>query len=754
MHAYGKDKYFHEKVEPWILAFNADCIKVMPEDVGAFLDQWLSERVSLPKKPSENGNRTKPKRIERTLTNFRHTFSTFPDELRDLMRSNEFLLPVDNFRACRAHEADSNLMARLQELEVMDKNVDRKSFHGQFAVSRGSDSNLEAFIDKVDATLIYYKNSKLELRREAFQKHEKEHGFTLASAKTANLVGKTLGPSSTLADVDDQKWLHEIGLMDTLNIAIVGGGPTGLMCAIEAAILGHHVEVIEARPSAVRARAIGLYPETMVTLCRIGAPAEMFNDNFLWCDKAGVTIFDLEFFLAQIALKLGVTIYRNATAIVTDSIAHGILKVRHSHESGRTVYSEYDEFGMVRMRHGVAQRLAMEEFELSFDKIVNCEGSAHRSFAEHLTGDKAKASAPVMATAADVLDVLGNDRQRYLSEWDDHIDKVINEVDWAGYTQALRSDTVPHKVNCFVCNMPRQVFKEGPRANGGGNYEAPHLMSRCPVDWIGIPIPPNLTKSLELLGATEANFVSKGQLNTVAGDKKAGAQEPPKGLAASFGLEDKLIDRIHFEGIFPANADQALKGKEPAEVLKALFRACDVSDDIDDAGLARFISAECSFTSAAQNAVGVFDAAPVALRTQQGLTTMPQGNRAYAQMAHGFVPGSRHRNQIEYYILGDSLCSAWYRWGVGVLDAIVNARFFGQSLLQPSYKGRSMCIKQLEERMAIRTVQTSAYFYHFSRLLSNDARMLRVVKELESAQAAAKAPSTVKAEPGAAVIHW
>merc|ERR1711963_831880 len=110
--------------------------------------------------------------------------------------------------------------------------------------------------------------------------------------------------------------MGEIGMMDTLSIVIVGGGPTGLMCAIEAAIIGHHVEVVEARPSAVRARAIGLYPETMATLCRIGAPAEMFNDNFLWCDKAGVTIFDLEFFLGQIAMKLGVTVYWNATALV------------------------------------------------------------------------------------------------------------------------------------------------------------------------------------------------------------------------------------------------------------------------------------------------------------------------------------------------------------------------------------------------------------------------------------------------------
>ncbi|CAK0849980.1 unnamed protein product [Prorocentrum cordatum] len=661
-------------------------------------------------------------RAQRAVTSFRQTFSTFPEELRILMQSREFLQPPTSSRACRAHEADPRLEDRLKELKSMEESLGEQSFRGQYAVCRGAGDDPETFIAKVDAALIYYRKSKLELRREAGQKQEQ-----------AGCV------------------------MDTFNIVVIGGGPTGLLCAIEAAILGHHVDVVETRPSAVRARAVGLYPETMVTLARLGAPAEMFNDNLLWCDKAGATIFDLEFFLSQIALKLGVTIYRNATAVVTDSISQGVLQVRRRLASGRTVHAEGDELGLVRLRHSTQQVLAIESFELSFDKIVNCEGSTKRDFSEALVGDKGNASASMMATAADTLEVVGMDRQAYLTGWDSHIDKVINEVDWIGFTEALRDGSVPCEVQCFVCNMPRQVFRMGPRDDGLGDYEVPHLMASCPVDWIAVPVPPNQSKSFKIRGAMQADPTSKGQLYSVASSTKDAKDEYSKGLAASFGLEDKLIERIQFEGMFLGSANHILNNKKPFEVFTALLRALDVIDDVDDRGLSQFMSQENGFDSPAQNAMGVFKAAPVALRTEHVIPNLSEEKRQFAQLAHGFVPCSKHRDHIEYFILGDSLHSAWYRWGVGLLDAAHSAKVFGQSLLEHSFEGRSKCMRALESRMAKRAVHTMAYFYHFNSRLAEDHRMLRFVKELDSKQSAEvlcpAVPPVLGVSPQSAVHH-
>uniref|UniRef100_A0A1I7SW34 F-actin monooxygenase n=1 Tax=Bursaphelenchus xylophilus TaxID=6326 RepID=A0A1I7SW34_BURXY len=92
-----------------------------------------------------------------------------------------------------------------------------------------------------------------------------------------------------------------------MNVLVIGAGPCGLRAAIEAALLGCHVVVIESRDKFTRNNVLHLWQFVIHDLKALGA--KVFMPKFCTGSIEHISIRKLQFILLKIALVLGVQFY-------------------------------------------------------------------------------------------------------------------------------------------------------------------------------------------------------------------------------------------------------------------------------------------------------------------------------------------------------------------------------------------------------------------------------------------------------------
>lgn len=579
-------------------------------------------------------------------------------------KSNELASPL-----AKSHD-------RVSRQSIVEMTVVKGSVSAELVVSASEDK--ERYVERWDSVLLYYIRSEL-----------------------AGAIPHSLRPYGR-------------------DVVVVGGGPCGMFAAIVAALRNNRVRVVEMRPCAVRRRNIGLFPQDILTLARLGAPIELFNNTLFWCEKAGVTLFDLELFLNATALKVGVTILRNAEAVLEPStLRSGRLLAKRRSGSATVVGPGVDTEHMQLSSYGSQLTSLDDECYCNFDLLVVAEGS-RRSMTTHLVG--AENVAPLGEVVATQLQGYPK-REYYMPEGEEaHIRQVVSKVDWEAFQQAaqrcLSPDTseasdlpsIPATVSSFVANMPRNVFRE--------DAPVPNLMATAPSDWIAIPLPHAATS----IGNQDSDFGARNLYTIGAEQADTGAT-----MEGAFGVSDSAIARIHFEGMWPTSFEgqdiwKLVGSRQPKDVLMALFKACDVEKYIDEEALDQYIKVECCWRNPAQKAALSF----------QGDARMLKERSDGRSAVFGSVPGSDPDDNYEYFIVGDSVMDPWFRWGVGVSDGFHTVRVFADHLASNEDARKSLLLKQLEARERRRAVQTAAYFFHFGSQLATDERIRRTMANLQT----------------------
>ncbi|VDN55471.1 unnamed protein product [Dracunculus medinensis] len=109
-----------------------------------------------------------------------------------------------------------------------------------------------------------------------------------------------------------------------LNVLVIGAGPCGLRSAIECALLGAHVVLVEQRDCFSRNNVLHIWPFVIQDLKNLGI--KIFYPKFCRGSIDHISIRQLQIFLAKVALIVGVQIH--------DSVTFRNLIFPKSHNSG------------------------------------------------------------------------------------------------------------------------------------------------------------------------------------------------------------------------------------------------------------------------------------------------------------------------------------------------------------------------------------------------------------------------------------
>eukprot|EP00978_Attheya_sp_CCMP212_P018502 scaffold50667_cov48-Attheya_sp.AAC.4 len=687
-------------------------------------------------------------------------FSTLPYESKHIFHDPDFLTRENENRAQRAHENDPSLAMKLEAFSAVARNIRSDGAEGGCRLEAAfcnSILDMESFIDVVDAALIHLKKDRF---------YRSNDGNTYRK-----------------------------------RIIIMGGGPSGLLAAIESILHGHDVTLIEARPAAVRTRCVGLHPVDVIELARLGAPVELFQDTFAYIEKGGVALYEIERFLTAIALKLGVKIYRNAAGIApteSSQLERGEVIIRYREPSRKTAIpttGEIDRNTIVLCEQASRKLIIDDELMLRFDILIDSTGG-RRTFVPALLGSK-ESVVPLHICAADQLE-FDSSRSTYEDPKEEHITQVMKSTNWEDFCKEMvygkiDPSIIPQnqEVTAFLANMPRSVFKS--------DQPVPNLFPACPPDWIFIPLPPmkhldndekeqkitskrwsswkneniekhekqvkegekrqhdprvERTRSMANSVANQSMknlergnmYINKSIHSSIFSNEVSNLEEGTQSLGDAFMLKggDEDVDRVLFEGMLPKfmktdNGENGFESKELANsvdnesLLNAFTKCCTDLDCLDPAAVNDYIKTEGSWENHAQNSIASFTFHPAGIR----LNIEPGA----PMMIHGKVPG-KSQDRPEYFIIGDACQDAWFRWGIGIHDAFHSVRIFSNCLaIQKSYEIEEEkqalvenCIRSLEKRLRLRSVQTSAYYWHFGTVLKDDPRMAKAAEYIAIAK--------------------
>ena len=660
--------------------------------------------------------------------------SPLPYEAKGYIYSPAFLAPPSEERAARARQRHPEMEKHLDALADMNRNIcldsekvtkkhEPHAFQGQFF---NSIKDFDDFCDVTDFALLHLAKDELY-----------EHS------------SKTTKPE---------------------EVVIAGGGPTGMLAAIEAVLHGHNATVIEAQSTAIRMRLIGIYPEDVLKLARFGAPIELFYDMLAWCEKDAAILYDIENYITAIALKLGVKVYRNARAEPSASLMQkGLVQASFKPLSDVVAVpttGTVDSDSIVFCHQESRQNIQDRTIELFFDTFIDCTGSK-RTFVNLLTGRE------------DVIDYMhilageqledNSDRSFYQDKHEEHISKVMADLDFSAFVAAMEEGrTDPsvcaqnREVTAFTSNMPRNVFKT--------DEPVPNAFDKCPPDWVCIPMPfaqsiedkiktidekqtwgalkvqklikqatdtanrrSSLRKSKELKRSRSPTSVRSASF--IWGKGTASPNEIS--MAEHFGLlgGDADIDRVQFEGQLPLflknAAGETLSAKDflnevnkerSGDLLWAFLACCVGESSLDREAFDEYVKKESSWTNPTQNTTAAFSFSPMGIRTNP--------SKESPLTLHGFIPGSNDTKK--YFILGDATGDPWFRWGIGVHDACYSVRIFSHCLNAYAQTGGEKQIngnveryvRDLELRVRKRHVQSSGYYWHFGRELDDHPQMI------------------------------
>lgn len=190
-------------------------------------------------------------------------------------------------------------------------------------------------------------------------------------------------------------------------------------------------------------------------------------------------------------------------------------------------------------------------------------------------------------------------------------------------------------------------------------------------------------------------------------------------------LVDEMIHRIHFEGMWPSDCDgidtiDRLTGHSGGDQLQVLLKECGLDQFIDKDKMKDYNEQENSWPNPIQNATLTFNASMYGLRTRA-----PASKTA---TAFGKIPTGVDDTGPSFYIVGDALSDAWYRWGIGVKDGFQTVRVFKKCLMLETDEERDGLVRHLEWQFARRAVQTTLYVHHYNGVIGKDKRIQAVLR--------------------------
>jgi hypothetical protein len=205
------------------------------------------------------------------------------------------------------------------------------------------------------------------------------------------------------------------------HVLVVGGGPGGLMTAIQLALRDHRVVVCEQREVYTRNRFIGVYKEVAHLMAALGMPERMTYDFTHYRGKRGIMLADIQTFLHGVALKLGVIIYTGA--VVRSPSAHALRSGElelHRSTRGAAGSAAASSIGVTRWQHDTVARVR-SGVSIRFDAIVEATGG-RSGLRELLVGRENVVSLRAIARSAAARDPS---LRSYFDDPDDHCAEFV-----------------------------------------------------------------------------------------------------------------------------------------------------------------------------------------------------------------------------------------------------------------------------------------------------------------------------------------
>lgn len=473
------------------------------------------------------------------------------------------------------------------------------------------------------------------------------------------------------------------------RILIVGAGPVGLRCAIGAAMAGNRVAVIEQYESDARARYLGLFPPEQQYLAGIGAPKSMFSElSIKGIPKRAVTLPDLQLFLKAIALKVGVEVCLHSQAIFDkNDLQAGSIQCVFCPP---VFHQSSSDISQMVCLNGCQSSGMGQKQTLNFDIIVDATGT-HSDLIRTLFGTRV---AGFRTIGRDGILLEGSDAATYQSReapaGASFLFDPAEDIDrWAEFIQKTLQGhpDIIDTIDCFVGNIDRSVF---------GKNRSIDLSNYCPSDWLWKLIPKTLNHDVK-------------------------SQE--KFQRGSFGVDNDIF-RIQCEGPFPQyfkgsrTIDLIYKTKRaPIHIISAFVKTAGADSYIHKENWERYCSIENASKNPVQNTASLFTC------RLTGIQTFPDSPSLW-----GVIPGSRDK---EYFVAGDAAHSAWYRFGVGILDGFYSASMFDE-LLRVDKTEKARLVTKWERYLRQRAVQVLYSIYSHQQLFKEDLVMEKMLDNLFS----------------------
>ncbi len=452
---------------------------------------------------------------------------------------------------------------------------------------------------------------------------------------------------------------------------VIGGGPGGLMTAVQLRLRNHHVVVCEQREAYSRNRYIGVYKEVTHLMAALGMPEGMTYDFSQYRGKRGVMLADIQTFLHAIALKLGVIIYMGAVPRRLSSavLQAGEIEFQRAMR-GTTGAPGQSSIGITRWQYDTVMRIR-SGVAIRFDMIVEASGG-RSGLRELLVGPDNVVSLRSLARTVATRDPS---LESFFADPEDHCAEYVE----SGYgcppelrglfAEALlagEEGEIPDELPCFVSNIAASIFTTPMTATANSLGLASRIGERnlvIPHDWVVLEC----------------------------------------------RLADQSLSRYHIEGPLPQSFQfggkristrSVLDKLNPVSLLLRILYAMGVPFDAVDRGrLVEFYTSESSFGDSSDIVstwVGIF----------RGLRLGGED-----PIWCGTVSGN---DAIEYVVVGEALQNAWYRFGVGVDDAFAAALRFAEGL-ELSPDARLSEARRFERVMTARSVQIQYHLFAVAR---------------------------------------
>jgi CRP/FNR family cyclic AMP-dependent transcriptional regulator len=454
------------------------------------------------------------------------------------------------------------------------------------------------------------------------------------------------------------------------RVLILGGGPGGLMSAVQMALRDHQVVLCEQREAYSRNRYIGVYREVAHLMAALGLPERMTYDFSQYRGKRGIMLADIQTFLHAVALKLGVVIYTGAAvrSLSAATLQEGQIDLVRA-SVGSASAPAHSSVGMMRWHYDTIARVR-SGVPISFDMIVEATGG-RSGLREVLVGADNVVPLGTLASAAARRDPS---LKSYFEDPNDHCAEYVESG--YGCPPGLRKSfsevllegnaaQIPQEIPCFVSNIDASIFTKPMDSSANPLGLASHIDDRelkIPHDWVVL----------------ECRLADQS--------------------LARYHIEGPLPQTFEFGGTRLSTRD-ALAKINPVSLLFRFLYAIGVPfEDVDRRRLVDFYTVESSRGDPG-------DVVATFVGTFRGVRLGGERPRWT-----GPVPGS---DTIEYGIVGEALQNAWYRFGVGVDDTFAAATRLAECIELPP-DARLAAARLFEQVMTSRSVQILYHLYGVS----------------------------------------